>query len=450
MRIHFIAIGGSAMHNLAIALHEKGDFVTGSDDEIFEPSKSRLHARGLLPDKFGWDEGRISSDIDAVILGMHARLDNPELLKAQELGLKIYSYPEFLYEQSKNKRRVVIAGSHGKTTITSMVLHVLKYAGLDADFMVGAQLEGFNVMVKLSDYAQWMVMEGDEYLTSPIDRRPKFLHYHPHIAVISGIGWDHVNVFPKFEMYVDQFRQLIAHLDPNGSLIYYQQDEEVRKIADEFAGEKVAYQAQEAITEEGHAKIVDENGNLYPIKVFGNHNLANLKAAFHVCKIMGISSEIFFLAIQSFAGASRRLEELAAKNNNYFFRDFAHAPSKLKASVAALRHRFPEHKLLICYELHTYSSMSESFIDHYYNTLSPADAAAVFYDPHAVSLKKLPLMSDERIENGFGGSVSVIHHSTELVDFLKREIKADTVIALMSSGSFGGIDISGLLQEIGF
>lgn len=450
MRIHFIAIGGSAMHNLALALHEKGDVVTGSDDEIFEPSRSRLKEKGLLPEKLGWDACRINDEIDAVILGMHARKDNPELQKAQELGLKIYSYPEFLYEQSKHKQRIVIAGSHGKTTITSMILHVLRIAEVETDFMVGAQLDGFDIMVRISDSAPWMVMEGDEYLTSPLDRRPKFLHYQPHIAVLSGIGWDHVNVFPEFGVYVDQFRQLIDHLDGDGKLIYFSNDAEVAGVAAKFLGEKIPYTEHKAIVQSGFTSIEAPDGQRYRIKVFGKHNLANLQAAYHVCKSMGVKDEVFYKAIRSFGGASKRLEEVACRDNKYLFRDFAHAPSKLRASVAALRDQFPDHKLLICFELHTFSSMSEAFIDHYRDTLSPADGAAIFYDPHAVGIKKLPLMTDERIQAGFGSPVKVLHTAQALEDFLMNALQEQTVIALMSSGSFGGIELDKLMERLGF
>ena len=198
MNVHLIAIGGSAMHNMAIAMHKKGFNVTGSDDEIFEPSKTRLAKLNLLPAKEGWDTNNIHKGIDAVILGMHARADNPELLKAQELGLKIYSYPEYIYEQTKDKTRIVIGGSHGKTSITAMILHVLNYHKVDCDYMVGAQLDGFDTMVKLTKEAKIAVIEGDEYLSSPIDRRPKFHLYKPNIAILSGIAWDHINVFPTF------------------------------------------------------------------------------------------------------------------------------------------------------------------------------------------------------------------------------------------------------------
>ena len=439
-RLHFIAIGGSAMHNLAIALHHKGDMITGSDDEIFEPSKGRLQQLGLLPEKFGWFPDKINNSIDAVILGMHAKADNPELLKAQHLGIPVFSYPEFLYEQSKNKKRVVIGGSHGKTTITAMILHVLHKAGIDTDYMVGAQLEGFDVMVKLSNEAQWMVIEGDEYLTSPIDRVPKFLHYHPHIAVISGIGWDHVNVFPTFENYLQQFRFFIQAIEEGGCLIYSASDHEVEKLAAEVQMDKIPYYPHDSVLEKEKLKLKTEGENI-PIEVFGDHNLMNISAALEVCRKMGVTDWQFYEAIGSFKGASRRLERWFEKDNTIVFRDFAHAPSKLRATVAALRSQYPNHKLLICYELHTYSSLSEVFIDHYSQSLQPADEAVVFYDPHAVAIKKLDLMSHDRIRKGFGKTdLRILGSKQELIKLLKSSDLQNTVMALMSSGSFNGLD----------
>jgi len=438
--LHFIAIGGSAMHNLAIALHHKGDTITGSDDEIFEPSKGRLKQLGLLPEEFGWFPEKIHTGLDAVILGMHAKADNPELLKAQQIGVPVFSYPEFLYEQSKHKKRVVIGGSHGKTTITAMILHVLKKAGIEADYMVGAQLEGFEVMVKLSDTAQWMIIEGDEYLTSPIDRVPKFLHYHPHIAVISGIGWDHVNVFPTFENYLHQFRLFIQAIEKGGSLIYSASDPEVKKLAAEGEMEKIPYYAHDSALDNGELKLKTATANI-PLEVFGNHNLMNISAALEVCRKMGVADTQFYDAIGSFMGASRRLERWFAKDGITVFRDFAHAPSKLQATASALRDQYPNHKLVVCYELHTYSSLSENFIDHYKQCLDPADEAVVFYDPHAVAIKKLALMSHHRIREGFGKSdLSILGSKEELLGYLRSSNLQKAVLALMSSGSFNGLE----------
>ncbi len=439
-KVHFIAIGGSAMHNLAIALHRKGYLVTGSDDEIFEPSKSRLASEGILPEQWGWYPEKLDSSYDAVILGMHARIDNPELIRAQELGLKVYSYPEYLYEQSRDKTRIVIGGSHGKTTITSMILHVLKHAGIETDFMVGAQLEGFDVMVRLSETAKYMVMEGDEYLTSPIDRVPKFHHYHPNIAVISGIGWDHVNVFPTFDSYLDQFRIFVKTIEPGGCLIYDETDPEAAKIAASASCATFGYGVHPHVNDGIKTELVMEDGSLREIGVFGSHNMKNINAARLVCKQLGVTDAQFYEAIVSFKGASRRLEMLFEHDGNYVFRDFAHAPSKVKASVGALREQFPDRFLIAVFELHTYSSLSEVFIDHYKNALELADQAIVFYDPHAVALKKLDLMSDARIVEGFGRpDLKVAHTKDELLGILEKGKKQNIVGAFMSSGDFNGL-----------
>lgn len=448
MKFHFIAIGGSAMHNLAIALHLKGYTITGSDDEIFEPSFSRLKKYGLLPEKMGWFPQKLATHLDGVILGMHARNDNPELIEAQRRGLKIYSYPEFLYEQSKNKKRIVIGGSHGKTTITSMILHVLHSIGIEVDFMVGAQLEGFEVMVRLSDTAEWTLLEGDEYLTSPIDRIPKFLHYHPHIAVISGIGWDHINVFPTFENYTDQFRRFIQSIEPNGSLIYFEKDIEVLKLANESSVRKIGYSTYPYVTKNGKTIVVADK-NTFTLNIFGNHNLANLNAARLVCKEMGLDEKMFFDAISSFSGASRRLELIASNGRSFLYRDFAHAPSKVLASTTALREQHPDKKLIVCLELHTFSSLNEAFIDHYKGTLDAADRAVVFYDPHAVALKRLPALPIERIKMAFASkSMEVFCETAVMNRYLKAEASDQTVIAFMSSGSFGGSDFCEIADNL--
>lgn len=441
-KVHFIAIGGSAMHNLAIALHRKGYEVTGSDDEIFEPSKSRLANEGILPEQWGWYPEKLDKSYDAVILGMHARADNPELVRAQELGIKVYSYPEYLYEQSRDKTRIVIGGSHGKTTITSMILHVMKHAGLETDFMVGAQLEGFDVMVRLSETAKYMVMEGDEYLTSPIDRVPKFHHYHPHIAVISGIGWDHVNVFPTFDNYLEQFRIFVRTIEPGGCLIYDQTDLEAEKIAQGATCTTFGYGVHPFEARDTHSVLLLPDGRRSEVGVFGSHNMKNINAARLVCRQLGVTDERFYEAIASFKGAARRLELLFsnADNGNFVFRDFAHAPSKVNASVKALREQFPQKHLIAVFELHTYSSLSEVFIDHYRDALKLADQAVVFYDPHAVAIKKLELMPDERIVEGFGRpDLRVVHNKAELLALLEKGQRNDTVGAFMSSGDFNGL-----------
>ena len=439
-KVHFIAIGGSAMHNLAIALHRKGYEVTGSDDEIFEPSKSRLANEGILPPQWGWYPEKLDNSYDAVILGMHARIDNPELVRAQELGLKVYSYPEYLYEQSKDKTRIVIGGSHGKTTITSMILHVLKQVGIETDFMVGAQLEGFDVMVRLSETAKYMVMEGDEYLTSPIDRVPKFHHYHPNIAVISGIGWDHVNVFPTFDNYLEQFRIFVRTIEKGGCLIYDGTDVEAEKIAQTAACPTFGYGPHFSENDGVKTYLILPDGSRREVGIFGTHNMKNINAARLVCKQLSVTDEQFYEAIGSFKGAARRLELLFESDGNFVFRDFAHAPSKLTATVKALREQYPEKYLIAVFELHTYSSLSEVFIDHYRDALKQADQAIVFYDPHAVAIKKLELMPDERIVEGFGRSdLKVVHNKAALLAMLEQGRKDNVVAALMSSGDFNGL-----------
>ena len=428
------------MHNLAIALHRKGYEVTGSDDEIFEPSRTRLENEGILPDALGWHPEKLDETYESVILGMHARIDNPELIRAQELGLKIYSYPEYLYEQSKDKTRIVIGGSHGKTTITSMILHVMKYGGIETDFMVGAQLEGFDVMVRLSESAKYMVIEGDEYLTSPIDRVPKFHKYHPHIAVISGIGWDHVNVFPTFDCYLEQFRIYVNTIEKDGCLIFDNNDIEARKIAQDAVVPTCGYEIHPYVSEEENTYLIN-NGKKIQVQVFGEHNMKNINAAYNVCKQIGISDEMFYNAISSFKGASRRLELMCEnkEKNVMLFRDFAHAPSKVVATVKALREQYKDRFLLIVFELHTYSSLSEVFIDHYKNCLDNCDKAIVFYDPHAVAIKKLEMMADERIIDGFGRKdIVVVHSKKELLEALNDVTKENLVGGFMSSGDFNG------------
>ena len=448
-KVHFIAIGGSAMHNLAIALHRKGYDVTGSDDEIFEPSRTRLEREGILPEELGWHPEKLNDSYDAVILGMHARIDNPELIRAQEIGLKIYSYPEYLYEQSKDKIRIVIGGSHGKTTITSMVLHVMKDAGIDTDFMVGAQLEGFDVMVRLSDTAKYMVIEGDEYLTSPIDRIPKFHKYHPHIAVISGIGWDHVNVFPTFDSYLEQFRIFINTIENNGCLIFDNTDVEARRLAESSKVTHLGYGIHPYHSNDGKTFLSLDNGDEVEVRIFGEHNMKNINAARLVLNRIGVTDEQFYNSIKSFKGAARRLENLIdnKEKGNVVFRDFAHAPSKVLATVNAIREKYPEKYFLAVFELHTYSSLSEVFIDHYANCLDKCDKAVVFYDPHAVAVKKLDMMSDERIIKGFNrDDISVVHSKKELLDLIKTLNINNVVAGFMSSGDFNGLSTSDLCE----
>ena len=414
MNVHFIAIGGAAMHNLALALHNKGMKVTGSDDVIFEPSKSRLYNCGLLPLDFGWYPEKITNEIDAVVLGMHAKRDNPELLKAQDLGLKIYSYPEFLYEQSKHKTRVVIGGSHGKTTITAMILHVLNYHNIEVDYMVGAQLDGFDVMVKLTDEADFIVLEGDEYLSSPIDRRPKFHIYQPNIALLSGIAWDHINVFPTFENYLEQFQIFVDSITVGGSITFNSEDQNVKNIVEQSENQvrKLPYYTPEHSIESGVTYISTEEGPL-PLEVFGAHNLNNIAGSKWICQQMGVDEADFFEAISSFSGASKRLEKLVSNSKCAVYKDFAHSPSKVKATTDAVKAQYPSRKLVACLELHTYSSLDSEFLNQYKGSLDAADQAVVFYSPHSVKIKKLKSVSKDQIELAFKRNDLIIYTNAD-------------------------------------
>ena len=442
MRTHFIAIGGSAMHNLALALHNKGYKVTGSDDAIFEPSKSRLEKKGILPLELGWFPEKITKDIDAIILGMHAKADNPELLKAQDLGLKIYSYPEFLYEQSKSKTRVVIGGSHGKTTITSMILHVMHYHNIDVDYMVGAQLEGFDTMVHLTEENDFMVLEGDEYLSSPIDRRPKFHLYQPNIALISGIAWDHINVFPTYENYVEQFEIFIKKITNGGILVYNEDDAEVKHVAESATNpiRKLPYSTPNYKVENGITLLETPEGDM-PIEVFGAHNLNNLAGAKWICQNMGVDEAEFYEAIASFKGASKRLEKIAESKNKVAYKDFAHSPSKVTATTKAVKEQFPDRKLVACLELHTYSSLNAEFLQEYEGALAFADVAVVFYSPDAVKIKQLEEVTYEQIASAFNRKDLIIYtNPKDFKEYLLALELENSALLLMSSGNYGGLN----------
>ncbi|MFT6747661.1 MAG: UDP-N-acetylmuramate: L-alanyl-gamma-D-glutamyl-meso-diaminopimelate ligase [Glaciecola sp.] len=448
MKIHLIATGGSAMHNMAIALHLKGYQVTGSDDEIFEPSKGRLKKYGLLPDKIGWNANSITSDLDAVILGMHARKDNPELIKAQELGLNIYSYPEYIFNQSEGKKRIVIGGSHGKTSITAMILHVLNALGFNYDYMVGAQLEGFECMVKLSHDAPIIILEGDEYLSSPIDRRPKFHLYKAHTAVISGIAWDHINVFPTFKNYVDQFQIFTDSIEDGGKLIYCESDNEVKSIGEKFNGTSIPYGGHEHKIVNGKTILLDA-GVEFPISVFGEHNLQNLNAALNVCLDLGINKNNFYNAIADFTGASKRLELVKENNNSAVYKDFAHSPSKLKATSKAMKEQFENRSLVACMELHTFSSLNEDFLKQYEGCMDAPDTAYVFFSPKALAHKKLPEITSEQVYNAFGRKdLKVFTSSEEFLQELKAKNWSSQNLLLMSSGNFEGVDFNELATEL--
>jgi len=451
MNYHFIAIGGAAMHNLAIALHLKRNQITGSDDEIFEPSKGRLIKYGLLPQEFGWHPEKITKDIDAIILGMHAREDNPELAKAKELRIPIFSYPEFLFEQSKNKTRIVIGGSHGKTTITAMILHVLDQLHIETDYMVGSKLAGFEVMVKLTETAPIIVLEGDEYLSSPIDRRPKFHLYKPNIALLSGIAWDHINVFPTFDIYKNQFKIFMDLIEPNGALAYCSDDVELNTLIksarpdiDIMPYDLPSYK----LNEQSNQSIIIYDGKEYPMMVFGKHNLRNLEGARRICSKLGVVTKDFYQAIASFSGASNRLETIGKNDSCTIFKDFAHSPSKLKATTNAVKEQFVGRKLIACMELHTFSSLNAEFLNQYQGAMDLSDTAIVYFNPHTLKHKQLADISEEQVKQAFAREdLEVFTDSELLVQRLLKESWVNKNLLLMSSGNFGGVDYNELVDK---
>ena len=437
------------MHNLALALQKNNFEITGSDDEIFEPSYSRLAAKGLLPRQMGWNTDNITKELDAIILGMHAREDNPELIKARELGLKIYSYPEYIYENSKNKQRVVIAGSHGKTSITSMILHVLKSINKPFDYLVGAKLEGFDNMVQLSN-APVIVIEGDEYLASPIDRVPKFMHYKHHIGIISGVAWDHINVFPTFEEYKEQFYAFARMTPKAGSLFYSASDAELKGLEKEKLGDITlkGYGVHEHTIKDGITYLKHKD-KTYQIDIFGEHNLMNINAALHVTKLLGVDDEEFYTAIQSFKGASNRLEIVAKNAHTTVFRDFAHAPSKLKATTAAVKKQFPNRKLIACLELHTFSSLNKAFLSQYKDTFNLPDESIVYFNPETLKHKRLAEISIEDVKAAFGNNtLLVFNDSKALQKHLLDKDYSHANLLMMSSGTYDGINMSEFGKQI--
>ncbi len=450
-KVHLIAIGGSAMHNMALALHEKGFTVSGSDDEINEPSKSRLQKAGLLPTEIGWFPEKIASDLEAVILGMHARADNPELQRANELGLKIYSYPEYIYQATQDKTRIVIGGSHGKTTITAMILHVMNYCNMETDYLVGAQLTGFSTMVNFSNTSKFAVIEGDEYLASPIDRRPKFHLYKPSIAIISGIAWDHINVFPTFENYVEQFEKFIHLIEPQGHLIYCENDTELKKVSEKNytqLASKTPYSIPPHVIENGITYLLVNNEKV-ELQIFGEHNLMNLNGAKLVCNKIGITDKQFYDAIQSFKGAAKRLELVYKKDTFNFYKDFAHSPSKLKATTNAVKQQFTKRHIVACMELHTFSSLTEEFLLQYNGAMDLADEAIVYFNPHTIAHKKLKEITPEQVLKSFGRKdLKVFTESKQVTDYLKSKNWNDSILLMMSSGNFDGIDFVELSKEL--
>lgn len=449
MRIHFIAIGGAAMHNLALALHQQGHSVSGSDDEIFEPSYSRLQRAGLLPQKTGWFAEAIQCDIDAIILGMHARSDNPELLAAQKLGIPVYSYPDFMYRQSKNKKRVVIGGSHGKTTITSMIMHVLRQQHISFDYLVGSQIEGFDTMVQLNERHGVVVIEGDEYLASPIQPVPKFHLYHPHIAVLSGIAWDHINVFPTWDSYYQAFVEFVNKIESGGILIWYDGDAHLQKlVADcmrsDLRFESYGLPAHRITNCVTHIPVA--NGQEVALQFFGAHNLINMEAARRVCRELGVGDVDFYASISQFKGAARRLETLYKDDKRVVFRDFAHSPSKLKATIEAVVQQFADRRVVCVMELHTFSSLNKHFLPQYAGCMDAASEAVVYYNPQTLAHKKLDAISAEDIKSGFANTaIRVINDPEELRCYFEQLRQDEHSALLMSSGNWGGLDLATIL-----
>lgn len=450
MRIHLIATGGAVMHNLALALHQNGHQVTGSDDEIYNPARDRLAAAGLLPPAFGWFPEHITPDIDQVILGMHARADNPELARAKELGLQISSFPEFIFQHAENKIRLVVAGSHGKTTTTAMIMHVLRLCDKPFDYLVGAQLEGFDTMVGLSD-APVMVIEGDEYLSSAVDRRPKFLHYRPHIAIITGIAWDHINVFPTFEEYCHAFELMVETVEPGGHLIFYEKDETLNHIVRKQSVEihAVPYSGIPYEVVNGKAVVRRIQDAPAPLEIFGDHNFANLHAALLACLQLNVSITEFWEAISSFKGAAKRLQLLTETDDFCAWLDFAHAPSKAKATVEAVQKLHPHRQLVACLELHTFSSLNKNFLPHYTGTLDKASTACVFYSPHTLEMKKMPPISTDEIRAGFQREdLLVFTERADLEAFLKKQTWSEVNLLMMTSGTFGGMNLLDFVKNL--
>lgn len=450
MKVHFISIGGSVMHQLAIALKRKGYLITGTDDEIFEPAKTNLAVENILPTTIGWQPELITSDIDAIILGMHAKSDNPELEKAKALELKIYSFPEYIYQESINKKRIVVGGSHGKTTTTSMIMHVLKKLQKNFDYLVGARLEGFDQSVNITN-APVIVCEGDEYPASAIERKPKFHFLFPHIAILTGIAWDHINVFPTFDFYLEQFIIFINKIEKDGLLIYNETDETLKKLVEKNRRSDIRYQPYAIPSHQINQgkTTIDIEGNKGAIKVFGNHNLLNLTAAYYACKAIGIDAAEFVPAIADFTGAAKRLELMASNNETNVYRDFAHAPSKVKATIDAVKQQYPTRKLIGILELHTFSSLNENFMNEYNGALDKADVAVVFYSKHALELKRMPDLPKEKVIAGFNKSgLVVLNDREDLWQFMQEKNYTNTNLVLMSSGNYDGLDMISFAESI--
>ncbi len=441
MRLHFIAIGGAAMHNLALALSQKGYQISGSDDEIYNPSLSRLKKAGLLPEKMGWDDTRITRELDAIILGMHARQDNPELKKALETGIPVYSYPEYIYKESIDKKRVVIAGSHGKTTTTSMVMFALRQAGVNHDYLVGAQLKGYDRMVELSD-AELIILEGDEYLSSPLDRRPKILHYHPHIAVITGIAWDHINVFPTYEEYVLQFELFLQSISSNGVVIYNEEDMALVDLINKNERKDLTFIPYNTLSLDRQNRINFEN-EVYTSPLIGKHNYQNMAGAMVCSKVLGMEESDFLKSMETFTGPAKRLQCLHMDDQTLIYLDFAHAPSKVNATVKAVKEWYIDKRVTAVLELHTFSSLNKEFLPQYRGALDMADEALVYYNDHTLQMKGMPALPSDDIKGYFGRKdLLVVNKKSSLQQKLIETSYEDTVFLCMTSGNFSGINLT--------
>ncbi len=446
MHLHFIAIGGAIMHQLAITSFKKGNIITGSDDIIADPAKSNLFKAGLLPKENGWFPEKITKEIDAIILGMHAKEDNPELLKAIELQIPIYSFPEYIYKMSEQKTRIVVAGSHGKTTTTSMIMHVLKKQEIDFDYVVGAKVDGFEYSVKLSD-APVIIIEGDEYPASTIEKRPKIHFYFPHIAVITGIAWDHINVFPTYDNYWRQFQIFLDQMKDGHTIIYNAEDKEVIRLIESEKNDlkNLPYATPSYQIKKNSVVLLATEGNI-TLNIFGEHNLQNMEAARKVCNTLDVSDEAFYKSFADFKGAARRLEKIHEEEDLIIFRDFAHAPSKLKATLKATRKRFPNHTLIACFELHTFSSLNKDFLREYEHSMDDCNFASVFYTPQTLASKNMPDLDPQLIKSSFNREdLKVFDHKESLRNWISQEISDNgkrICLLLMSSGTFEGMDMA--------
>jgi len=454
--IHFISIGGSVMHNLAIALQQQGHTITGSDDELYEPSRTRLQQHGLLPATMGWFSEKIHLDIQVVILGMHARKDNPELIRAQALGLPVYSYPDYIYQQSQQKQRVVIAGSHGKTTITSMILHVLKHHNRRFDYVVGAQVDGFETTVQLTpDHdglaAPVIIIEGDEYASSPIDPRAKFLLYQPHMALISGIAWDHVNIYPTWDEYVDQFESLAEAMPKAGILTFDDSDDMLDVIGQKERDDitKIPYQAHPSEIVDGQTYLLTKQKARIPIRLFGEHNMKNIAGAMTICDRIGLTEDQFYAAIPTFKGVAGRLEKVTENGNRILLRDFAQAPFQVEATTEAVKRQYPNRKLLAVVELHTLSSLNKTFLEQYRGSLDAADAAVVYFNEHTLAAKQLEPISPDDVITAFGRSnMPILTNTADLQAYLIQQRETAEIFLFMSSGTFGGLNLAIIANEL--